>query len=295
MAADASITAYNPLPVHLSIPELGFEILVPNCSPNDPFILVAQAVTSQLEILPRADVTLNVHGLIRDIPASLTTLCPNSNSSPLDLILKQYMSGESATIFVRGSGQPTAGTPQWIAEILASITVPVPFPGRTFDKLIRNFSLSDVQFTLPDPDAEEGDPAADPKVSGTIEVFAALPSEMNFDINVTHVQATADVFYMGRKFGELNLHQWQKANSSKIVDGAEPMLKVRSRVVDVPLTVTDEDQFGAVVRALFFGAKQIILDIDAVVAVKVQTVLGPLVLKNVPAQGNIPVKRPSSL
>jgi hypothetical protein len=38
----------------------------------------------------------------------------------------------------------------------------------------------------------------------------------------------------------------------------------------------------------------VVLDIRAAVDVKVQTVLGQLTLKDLPAEGKIPVKRPSS-
>jgi len=44
------------------------------------------------------------------------------------------------------------------ASRLSSITVPVPFPGRSFENLIRSFSLLDVHFKLPDPTAEPDDP-----------------------------------------------------------------------------------------------------------------------------------------
>ena len=49
-----------------------------------------------------------------------------------------------------------------------------------------------------------------------------------------------------------------------------------------------------VIQELLFGGKGVLLDIKAHVDVKVQTVLGQLVLKDVPAEGKIPVKRPSS-
>lgn len=294
MVAEVSLSAYNEYPVELDIPELAFEILVPGCNNDDPFIVVADAVTSEVLVEPRADVVLDVHGLIHELPESLTRACPNTNSSPLDMLLKQYMHGEPATLFVRGSSNPDGSTPRWIAEILSSITLPVPFPGKSLDGLLRNFSLTDVHFTLPDPFAEPGDPDADPKVSGNILVTAGLPAEMNFGINVTKVRATADVFYKSKKLGELNLKEWQHANSTKVgaKKGQEATLLIESRINDAPLNVTDGDVFSEVVQTLIFGGKPVLLGITAAVDIKVETALGQLILKDVPAEGKIPVKRP---
>ena len=300
MGAEASITSFNPYPVSVDIPELGFEILVPGCSPYDPYILVALAETSPVAVRPEHEVAVDAHGLIKELPDALTSLCPDSTSSPLDRFFKKYLDGESATIFVRGqkakqtlSAASVPNTPEWLADIISSITVPVAFPGRSLDNLIRSFSLTDVHFTLPDPLAEPDDPDADPKVSGTIEVQAALPSEMNFSLDVTQVRANADVFYKNQKLGELDLSEWQKANSTQIPskDGHETMLKIFSRIKDAPLNVTDADVFTDVIQALLFGGKDVVLNVKALVDVKVQTILGQLVVKGVPAEGEIPLKR----
>ncbi len=297
MAADLSITAFNEYPVSVDVPELAFEILLPGCSPNDPYILVAAATTSPVAVRPRSDVVVSAHGLVKELPKSLTKLCPNSDSSPLDMLFKKYLGGEKATVFVRGQKEPALDTPKWVTEILSSATVPVPFPGRSFDNLIRSFSLTDVHFTLPDPFAEPGDPDADPKVSGTILVLAALPAEMNFQLNVTNVRATADVFYHSQKLGELDLKKWQEANSTQIpaADDEESTLQIQSRIEDAPLNVTDSDVLTAIIQAVLFGKEEIILGIKALVDVKVETILGELVVKEVPAEGKIPLKRLSSL
>lgn len=297
MLADISLSAFNKYPIELDIPELAFEIMVPGCADTDPFIIVAEASTGAIHVEPLSDVSANVYGVIHELPDSLTRACPDSSSSPLDMFLKQYMHGEPATLFVRGSSRPDGDTPRWIADILASITIPVPFPGRTLDGLIRDFSLTDVHFTLPDPFADPDDPDANPKVSGNIMVTASLPSDMNFAINVTNVKATADVLYKTKKMGELNLRKWQHANSTR-VDGEGndgPSLKIESRIIEAPLNITDGDVFADVVQALLFGNKPISLDIQALVDVKVETSLGELIVKEVPAEGKVPVKRSSSL
>jgi hypothetical protein len=293
MVAEVSINAYNSYPVELTIPELAFEILVPGCN-NDPYIIIADAVTSEVHLKPHTTVEANVHGVIHKLPDSLTRNCPDTGSSPLDLLLSQYMHGDPATLFVRGSSVPDGSTPRWIAQILSSVTVPVPFPGRSLDGLLRNFSLTDVHFSLPDSKAEPDDPASNPKVSGTVLVTAGLPAEMNFGINVTKVRAFADVSYNSKKLGELNLNKWQDANSTRVAakDGQEATLKIQSYINQAPLNVTDEDVFSEVIQKLLFGGTQVQLDIDAAVDIKVETALGQLILKKVSAQGKIPVKRP---
>ncbi|KAI1158676.1 hypothetical protein F5B18DRAFT_639955 [Nemania serpens] len=292
MLVDVSLSAFNEYPIELDIPELAFDIMVPGCANTDPFIIVAEASTGEVHVEPLSEVSANVYGVIHELPDSLTRVCPDSSSSPLDLLLKQYMHGEPATLFVRGSSRPDGDTPKWIADLLASVAVPVPFPGRTLDGLIRDFSLTDVHFTLPDPFADPNDPDASPKVSGNILVTASLPSEMNFGINVTNVRAAADVIYKTKKMGELNLRKWQHANSTRVKgegnDG--PSLKIESRIIEAPLNITDSDVFADVVQALLFGNEPIELDVQALVDVKVETSLGELILKEVPADGKIPVK-----
>ncbi|KAL7624362.1 hypothetical protein AAE478_005926 [Parahypoxylon ruwenzoriense] len=292
MLADVSLSAFNEYPVGLDIPELAFDILVAGCATSDPFILVAEAATSGVHVEPRSNVEADVKAVIRELPKSLTRVCPDSTSSPLDILLRRFMHGDPATLFVRGSRHPDGDTPKWVADLLSSVTVPVPFPGRTLDGLIRNFSLTDVHFTMPDPFADPDDPESSPKVSGNILVTADLPSEMNFAIDVTDVRATADVLYKSNKMGELNLREWQRANSTRVEgkgdEGAS--LKIESRIVNAPLNVTDSAVFSEVVQALLFGSKPVQLHINALVDIKVQTTLGNLTLKEVPAEGKIPVK-----
>jgi hypothetical protein len=280
--------------VQFDVPELGFEILVPGCA-KDESILVADAITNLVAVRPDAEVSIDARGIIGEIPKSLIRVCPRSDLSPFDRFLKQYLDGEEALVLVRGRKISGSDTPEWITDILSGITVPVAFPGRSFDNLIRNFSLTDVDFLLPSPIAPPGSPDANARVSGTIEVLAALPKELNLDVNVTNIRATADVYYKGDKFGELNLEKWQKANSSKIQDENKDIsLLVKSRIKNVPLTITDEDVFAEVVETLLLGDDDIIiLTVKAKVAARVNTVLGQLTLKGVPTEGKIPVKRSS--
>jgi hypothetical protein len=293
MAADASISLFNDYPVKFTVPPLGFDILVPNCTPEQPFLLLADATTGEIHVVPKQNVNVDVGGIIRQLPDSLTTACPNSDSSPLDLLLNQYIHGDDTTVYVRGSNAPSADTPGWIVDLISGVVVPIPFPGHTFDNLIRNFSLADVHFKLPDPSADPNTPEAQPKVSAVVKALVGLPKEMNFPLDVNRVRANADVYYHRKKLGKLDLHKWQNANSTRVEgkDGEPPALLVQSVVQDAPLEITDEDVFTEVVQALVFGSKAVVLGVKADVDVQTVTALGEFVVRRIPAEGKVFVKR----
>ncbi|OAA43818.1 hypothetical protein NOR_04393 [Metarhizium rileyi] len=292
VGANVSITAYNEFPIGLTVPSLGFEVLVPNCDSSQSNIKVASAVTSVLEIHPKSNVTVEAEGIIRELPDTLTKACPSSDLSPLDNFMKRYLHGEDAEVFVRGKTPESGDLPGWIGEFIESITVPVQFPGRSLDNFLRNFSLEDVDFKLPSPFADPSDPDAKARVSGTVQILAAIPADLNIDIEVNNLRANGDLLYKGTKFGELHVDEWQNATSTIINNPGdeEDLLKVTSRIVDVPIDITDSDTFSDIIQKLLFGDEDIILDVNTTVDAKVATVLGGLVIRSVPATGKVPVK-----
>lgn len=295
MAADVSLKVANKYPVDFVVPPLGFDILVDGCTPSDPYIMVADAATRNMHIHPKEDVEANVTGVVRGLPEALTQACPGSHNSPLDDLLGGYIHGKDTTVYVRGSESPSKDTPRWITDLISDITVPVPFPGHTFGHLIRNFSLADTHFGLPDPFAAPGSPASNPHISAKINVLVALPEEMNFNISVGRVRADADVYYHSKKLGKLDLRKWQHANSTRVEphEGEGPTLAVESIVKDAPLNITDDDVFTELVQAIVFGGKPVLLSIKADVDVELETALGQLAVRKIPAQGVVPIKRRS--
>ena len=293
IAVDVSLALFNDYPVKFTIPSLGFDILVPDCAPNEPYILVAKATTEEIDVQPKRKISVNVDGLVRQLPDTLTTTCPNSDSSPLDLLLGNYIHGMETTIYVRGSDAPSSDTPSWIADLIKTVVVPLPFPGHSFDNLIKEFSLADVRFGLPDPLAQPDTPNAQPRLSATVKALVGLPKEMNFPIDVARVRANADVFYRGKQLGQLDLHRWQKANSTRsdALDDGAAALAVESHVMDAPLQITDDDVFTDVIQALVFGGKGVVLGIKADVDVETETALGKFVVREIPAEGKVFVKR----
>ncbi|KAK5009489.1 hypothetical protein LTR60_005187, partial [Cryomyces antarcticus] len=290
MAADVALRVGNKYPLDFTVPPLGFNILVDGCASSDPYIMLADATTGDVHIEPKEDLYLNVSGIVRGLPEALTQACPGSQESPLDALLGEYIHGNDTTIYVRGSDSPSPDTPKWITDLISGITVPVPFPGHTFDHLIRNFTLANVHFGLPDPFAKPGSPEAQPQISAKIKALVALPEEMNFNIDVGRVRADADVYYHGKKLGYLDLREWQRANSTRAdVDGL-PGLAVEAAIRKAPLQVTDDDIFSEVVQALVFGGKMVYLTVKAGVDVEMKTALGEFAVRKIPAEGVVPVK-----
>lgn len=294
MAADASIIVQNDYPLDLSIPPLGFGILVDNCLPTDPRIMVADAAISDLHICPQRDVQVNVSGIVRSLPDSLTSDCPNTLQSPLDALLRGYMHGEKTTVYVTGSDSPSVNTPKWISDLTSSVTVPVPVPGRSFGSLVRNFSFTDVHFSLPDPLAEPDSPDSHPTISAEINVLVAIPEEMNFELDINKIRAKAKVYYHDKELGTLNLKKWQDANATRIEPHGmeyQPTLLIQSDIKNAPLQITNDTVFSEVVQALLFGGKSVLLAIKADVDAKIETALGKLTIREVPAEGVVPIKR----
>lgn len=292
MAADILAAAWIDSPVELTVPALGFDVLVPNCSPGDPYILVANAKTSQMHVQPGMEPTAaGVEALIKQLPNELTSTCPGKDDSPLDILVSSFMQGLETTIYIRGSDAPSPDTPAWIVNLLRSVTVPLPFTGHTLDNLVKNFTMSDTHFSLPDPFAEPDSPEARPTVSALVKVLIALPEEMNFQVDVPKVRALADVFYRDEKFGVLNISKWQDANSTIVEDqdGSSALL-VEFAMKDAPLEVTDDNLLAEVIQAMLFGSKGVELRVAATVDTKVSTGLGRFAVRGIPAEGTVPVK-----
>lgn len=293
MEADVSLVLTNEYPFTFAVPPLGFDILVQGCSPEEPYIRLADATTDQILVEPREDVKVQVGGFIQQIPESMLATCPQTEKSPLDALLGDYIRGDDTTIFVRGSNAPSGDTPDWVTNLIKSVTLPVPFPGKTFEGMIRNFSLADVHFSLPDPFASPDEPGASPRISATVKAIVGLPKEMNFPIEVPRVRADADVFYHKKKLGRLDLNKWQRANSTRIEAHGEMEagLAVDSVVKNAPLKITDDDVFSELVSDMVFGGKKVVLGIKANVDVETETALGKFVVRDIPAEGKVPVKR----
>jgi hypothetical protein len=220
----------------------------------------------------------------------LTEICPSSGKSPLDTLLGGYIRGNTITVYVRGSDIQPEGTPPWLRDVLRGITVPFPLTGHSFGNVIKNFTMENLSFSLPDPDSDSDDP----QISANIKAVITLPQEMNFAVDVQHIRATADVYHKKTKVGVLDLKKWQPASSSPLPagPGESPMLLVESQIEKAPLTITDDDAFTDIIQKMLFG-QIVMLKVKALVDVEINTALGILTIQEIPAEGDVPVKRGS--
>jgi hypothetical protein len=293
MGADASVVVANDFPIQITLPPVAVDVGMAGCSPKDKPIMVGTAETPELHVTPNSDIEVNVTGHVEHLSDALTEVCPNSAKSPLDAFIGDYMKGEDATIYINCCKFPDPNTPGWARDLLKDITVPVPFAGRDMGNMVKNFTLADMHFSFPSPFAEPGTPEASPKISGVITVDVGLPNEMNFPLNVTQINAVADIFYHNKKLGKMDLQKWQKANSTRVESHGKdgPSLLVRSEIKNAPIEILDSDVLDEVVQALFFSGKPVMLDMKAHVGVGVNTPMGKFAIRGIPAKGSIPVKR----
>jgi len=293
LRAEAILQVNNDYPFDFMVPPLNFGIFVDNCSPDEPYIRLADAHISSLHLEPKQDLNVKVTGLIHDLPKAVLRKCPGYQMSPLDSMLGRYIEGKETTVYVRGSDTPSAETPKWLADLMSQLTVPVPFPGHAFGHLVKDFILKDVHLELPNPSDSSDSKQITPKISAHVRALVVVPEEMNFPIKVHGFRAVGDVSYHGKKLGVLSLNEWRSAKSKPVknnVTGHED-LEVISMMDNVPLTVTDNDVLVDVVQDLIRSNDTLLLSIKSDVDAALQTSLGEFVVRGIPTEGEIPIKR----
>ncbi|KAK2749596.1 hypothetical protein FQN57_005818 [Myotisia sp. PD_48] len=293
--ADVSLSVLNNYPIQLTVPSSQFDILVPNCAPGEEYILVANATTESVDLQPHKSALVSIHGLAYEIPAALTSVCPGKASSPLDLLLRKYIHGSETRLYVRGKTFESSTYPQWLQELLSSVTIPVPFTSHGLSRLVKRFSMKNVHFDLPDPYADPDTPEAQPKVSALVKAIINLPHEMNFPLNISRVQTYADVYYSGEKLGILDIKEWQNSTVREITDdpSGQPAMEVEFDIQKAPLNITNSDLLTEILQKMIFQRKSIPLHVKSLITPEVQTGLGTFIVRDIPASGNITVTPPA--
>lgn len=296
LRVDLQLAIQNKYSLGLSVPSLTFEIMVPNCATGDPPILVGTASSQKIHIKPELDIEVGVLGKIGQLSPSLTSLCPDSHKSPLDALVRDYINGFDTVFWVKCTGFTGFHTPGWARDLMQSIAVPIPLPGHDFQHLLKSFSLSDVHLRLPEGSDEPESPEARPRISAKVLAVVDYPQGIKFAPNVTQVAAMANVYYKERKLGELDLSKWQEATSTRNSShsGQDSVLLVESSVQDAPLEVTDGEVLGAVIQKLLFEKEDVHLLVEAKVDVALKTPVGQFVVREIPANGTIPIARRQS-
>ncbi|KAL5120549.1 hypothetical protein ACEQ8H_001568 [Pleosporales sp. CAS-2024a] len=295
MGADASIVVANDYPVDITLPAVAVHVSIDGCS-SDQHVFVGTAQSATLHVTPNSDMEVNVKGNVDHLSDALTRVCPKSAKSPLDAFIGDYLKGTAATIYINCCTFPDPSTPDWARDLLKDITVPLPFTGKGIGNLVKNFSMADMHFSLPDPFAEPETPEGSPKISAVVIVHVGVPNEMNFPLDVNQIKADADIYYKKKKLGKMDMRKWQKANSTLVErhQGNEgPSLLVQSEIKNAPIEILDNDLFSEVVQALLFGGgKPIILDLKASVSIGVNTPMGKFAIRGIPTEASVPVKPP---
>lgn len=292
MASNVSVSVLNNYPIKLTIPPLGFDVLVPNCFLGDPHLFVADVTTKSIEVKPERAVSFDAGGVIRQLSDSLTTVCPGTDTSPLDTLVDSYIQGTGIVVYVRGADSPSSTTPTWMVDLMKNVTASIPLSGHSFDSLVKNFTMTNVHVSLPDPFAEPGTPKAQPRISSLVKTLIDLPEEMKFPVNISGIRTSADVAYKGKNFGYLEVEEWQRANTSLVDDDPSRNstdLLVEFDMKDVPIEITDADAFTEVMRALVLGSEPVQLQVAAKVDAETDTALGTLILREIPAEGKFMV------
>lgn len=291
LLADVAVQIANKFPVDFKIPPLGFQLMLQGCLPKD-YIMLADAATKPIHVEPKTDVIVNATGLINQLTKEATTACPGTSKSPLDMFVGSYIKGNDSVVYVRGSESPSEKTPRWIVDLMKDITVPVPFPGRSFGHLIKNFTMTNAHFDLPDPFADPSAPESNPMISAEIKALINLPNEVSFDVGVNRVRASADVFYKKRKFGVLDLHNWLPAESKPVnTSKGHSDVQMLAHVKRAPLIITNSDIFSDVVQEMLIFRRGVNLTVKALVDVEMDMALGKFIVRDISAQGIVPVKR----
>lgn len=256
------------------------------------FIQLISIRTDFTHLYPRLGSLFQVMGIITELPQPLLQICPESNLSPLETLITNYVHGNNVTVLIGGSNSPSQDIPVWISEILSKIRVPLTIPGHQYHDLIRNFTISDINLSLPDLFADPDSDEASPKLSGHLEAIASISKEINFNMNVSQARASVDVLYKEAKFGELDLHEWQKVKCELIKEptNSGASLKIQSDVNNAPLRITNKRIFNDIIGALVFRKETVLFKLVALVDVQVSAILGKFLIEDLPAEATVPIK-----
>ncbi|KAJ5653326.1 hypothetical protein N7490_000329 [Penicillium lividum] len=288
MEVEALAGAMLHSPVAITIPPLGFDILLPNCSPRDPYILAASAQSGEIHVEPNQLTNMTVQVLVKQLPDALTSTCPGAKTSPLDLLVSNYIKGKENMIYVRGADAPSSQTPSWMVEVLRSVTFPVPFTNPAMDNLVKNFTMTDTHFSLPSPFADPDSPESKPTISALVKCLVALPEHMNLQVEVPQVRALTNVLYKGKPLGNLNIDKWQDSNSKRVQDeDGSPALMIEFAIKEAPLQDLDDGVLSRLAQDMVWGSKAVILHVDANVDAKVSTGFGQFAVRGIPADGDV--------
>ncbi|KAK9449130.1 uncharacterized protein V1518DRAFT_417239 [Limtongia smithiae] len=287
----------NPYPINIDLPGLDWLIEAPACVERE-HVQLATAHSDPMVVLPHEKIDIRVNSQVGSLPAKLMEPCANSDSgaSAMDRYFRQYLSGESIRIFVRGKTSDSVPTnlPSWFLDLLQAVSIPIAVPGRNLengggtDSMVKRYGLSRVKITLPPRSSLPGGggETAYPHISAIVNAVIELPKELDFTIGVDKLRGISDMYYLGDKFGVLAIQEWTTAQSWYTSEG---YIEVVAEITDLPIEITDQDVFKKIVQKMFF-AGEVNVDMDGTIDVGVDTPVGGFSIRNIPAQGTVALR-----
>ncbi|KAF8474984.1 hypothetical protein BDZ91DRAFT_650294 [Kalaharituber pfeilii] len=287
IAVNISASIPNPYPIKANVPSLQFTVSLPDC--DKKLVQLASAKTPELSILPKTEIKMNVTGSVETLPDSLTSACPGTDRSPLDVFLELYLHENVSTVYVSGSREAAgSGAPRWLVGFLGNITVPASVPGHKSKAMVESMGLSRVKFQLPEPGAQPGSPESSPRFSAMVDAVVGLPPELKFTLDVKNIKAVANLSYHGTKFGEVFMRDWMPARSSMTEEGK---LNVEVDVEQAPMSITNYQVFRTVVQRLFWGGgRGLMLGVDGITDVRMVLPIKESEKGGVKAAGEVMIK-----
>ncbi|KAK9466238.1 hypothetical protein V1512DRAFT_264179 [Lipomyces arxii] len=276
ISVSVAAQAQNPYPIHVSLPGLDWVVEAAACTPAQ-IVRLAVAHSEPLDVTPHGLVDLEVGSQVADLPRPFTQPCPDSESSAMDRYLRAYLSGDEIVVYVRGKpGQRIAEFPPWVSDLLAVLSIPVPVPGRSTDgstdKMVKSFGLSRVKIAMPQ---------RVPRISALVNAVIELPKELDFSISVEKLKGISDLFYLGDKFGVLEIDEWTPAVSFYTPEG---YIQVVAEISDVPLEITDQAVFKTMLQKMFFSGPVDVM-VQGTIDVMLTTPVGEFAVRKLPAKG----------
>ncbi|CAN6601909.1 hypothetical protein TRVA0_002S00364 [Trichomonascus vanleenenianus] len=276
------VAAQYNFPVDAEVPEISWLISIPACDADDR-IVVAQAETSAIHLVPFAVSNVSVTSVVDGLPEELKRPCHEyGERSPLDEFVQNYLDGEDNTVAISGAPEQSDRVPAWLGSILQGIEFKVPLGGNQGGgDLIRDLEFGDFRLEL------EMAPLRMPRVSAAVRVTIAPPEsihiDQSIDIKVLKARGLADLYSQGEKFAQLNIQEWVPCETFKHGD----LYKVQFELDKIPVNVTNESVFSRVMREIVFqGSSAVRVESLTDAVVSVPKPIGSFVLTEIPASGD---------
>ncbi len=268
---------YNYIPFQFKVPSLEWDILLKGCN-DDDLIKTVQVATSEFETGSREGISINILGLLNQLPNELLNNCDNSSFSPLDGLLESFQNGDNLPIFLRyrePEKTPRLDIPNWLSDLLTSMTIPIPISLSDLkdffdagDNLIDDVDISNLGIKLPSQPNER------PKISAHVNIRANLPIDISIPVFVDKIKGISDLYYKDEQFASLNMSEWiptetTYTNNSKVILDFD--------VNEIPLNITDSLVFQKVISKLA-NTGNVDINVKAILDSYISTPIGDLTL-----------------